>query len=204
MVVSAALLSSCSADVAALLYSTLFAHVIGRPEVAELTVEDPAEAFEDLRDRNDLRYLVAQGVPEDPSFLDGVGAGTRGPRAKWEAAVRKKHKIAGVSGRTGTRATGLIRSQRQFDRLLEMLLLRQLDRKDPEKVKNYRLQVKARLYRFNYVGEQSHGNLGRSQGADTHQEMLSQMTLEERKEALAKTYDSVVEDYDRILKMTFH
>lgn len=30
------------------------------------------------------------------------------------------------------------------------------------------------------------------------------MTLEERKEALAKTYDSVVEDYDRILKMTFH
>jgi histone acetyltransferase 1 len=34
--------------------------------------------------------------------------------------------------------------------------------------------------------------------------MLSQMTLEERKEALAKTYDSVVEDYDRILKVTFH
>lgn len=34
--------------------------------------------------------------------------------------------------------------------------------------------------------------------------MLSQMTLEERKEALAKTYESVVEDYDRILQMTFH
>lgn len=156
MVVSAALLPSMisrlSVDVAALLYSTLFAHVIGRPEVAELTVEDPAEAFEDLRDRNDLRYLVAQGVPEDPSFLDGVGAGTRGPRAKWEAAVRKKYKIAGVSDQTGTIATGLNRSQRQFDRLLEMLLLRQLDRKDPEKVRDYRLQVKARLYRFNYVG----------------------------------------------------
>lgn len=30
------------------------------------------------------------------------------------------------------------------------------------------------------------------------------MTPEERKEALAKTYDTVVEDYDRILKMTFH
>jgi histone acetyltransferase 1 len=29
------------------------------------------------------------------------------------------------------------------------------------------------------------------------------MTLEERKEALAKTYDSVVEDYERILEMTF-
>jgi hypothetical protein len=32
-----------------------------------------------------------------------------------------------------------------------MLLLRDLDRSDPEKVKAYRLQVKARLYRFNYV-----------------------------------------------------
>jgi histone acetyltransferase 1 len=46
------------------------------------------------------------------------------------------------------------------------------------------LQVKSRLYRFNY-------------------EMLCQMTLDERKEALAKTYESVVEDYDRILNMTF-
>lgn len=32
-----------------------------------------------------------------------------------------------------------------------MLLLRQLDRKDAAKVRAYRLQVKARLYRFNYV-----------------------------------------------------
>ncbi len=29
------------------------------------------------------------------------------------------------------------------------------------------------------------------------------MTPEERKEALAKTYDSVVDDYERILQMTF-
>lgn len=41
--------------------------------------------------------------------------------------------------------------QRQFDRLLEMLLLKQLDRKDAAKVRAYRLHVKARLYRFNYV-----------------------------------------------------
>ncbi len=41
--------------------------------------------------------------------------------------------------------------QRQFDRLLEMLLLKRLDRKDDAKVRAYRLQVKSRLYRFNYV-----------------------------------------------------
>ncbi len=109
--------------------------MLERPDVAELTVEDPAEAFEDLRDRNDLRFLVKEGVPDDPLFLEGVGAEKRGDRSAWEAGVRKKYKIA----------------QRQFDRLLEMLLLRQLDRKDAAKVRAYRLQVKSRLYRFNYV-----------------------------------------------------
>ncbi|WVQ94717.1 hypothetical protein IAU59_001797 [Kwoniella sp. CBS 9459] len=150
------------------LYSTLFSHMLSRSEVAELTVEDPAEAFEDLRDRNDLRFLTSVGVPEDPMFLVGVGENQRSARAEWEDKTRRKYKIA----------------QRQFDRLLEMLLLRQLDQDDKEKVRKYRLQVKARLYRFNY-------------------EMLSQMTPEERKEALAKTYESVVEDYERILDMTF-
>ncbi|WVQ74492.1 histone acetyltransferase type B catalytic subunit [Cryptococcus sp. DSM 104548] len=150
------------------LYSALFQHMLSRPEVAELTVEDPAEAFEDLRDRNDLRLLVKEGLLEDPMFQSGVGQGKREARNQWETLTRRKYKIA----------------QRQFDRLLEMLLLRQLDKKDEAKVKAYRLHVKSRLYRFNY-------------------EMLVQMTPEERKEALAKTYDSVVEDYERILEMTF-
>ena len=34
-----------------------------------------------------------------------------------------------------------------------MLLLKELDQSDDAKVKAYRLQVKARLYRFNYVSE---------------------------------------------------
>ncbi|ORX36274.1 histone acetyltransferase type B catalytic subunit [Kockovaella imperatae] len=151
------------------LYNALYLHALSRKDVAELTVEDPAEAFEDLRDRCDLRYLVSKGILDDPGFSDGVGADVRGPRAKWEEKVRKEYKIA----------------QRQFDRVLEMLLLRELDEKDPAKVKAFRLGVKARLYRFNY-------------------EMLSQMTLEERKDALAKTYESVVQDYRRILAQAFH
>lgn len=117
------------------LYSALYQHCLSRPDVAELTVEDPAEAFEDLRDRNDLRYLVSQGIMEDPQFLQGIGASQKGGRVAWETAARKKYKIA----------------QRQFDRLLEMLLLKQLDRKNAAKLQAYRLHVKARLYRFNYV-----------------------------------------------------
>ncbi|WVW79985.1 hypothetical protein I302_101958 [Kwoniella bestiolae CBS 10118] len=154
------------------LYSTLFSEMLSRPEVAELTVEDPAEAFEDLRDRNDLRFLVSQGILEDPSFSKGIGPSDeiiRAERVKWESGIRKKYKIA----------------QRQFDRLLEMLLLRELNVMNEVETRRYRLHVKARLYRFNY-------------------EMLSQMTPEERKEALSKTYESVIEDYERILEMTFH
>lgn len=109
--------------------------MLDRTEVAELTVEDPAEAFEDLRDRNDLRFLVKEGIEKDPMLYVDIGKGKRGSRVEWEQAIRKKYKIA----------------QRQFDRLLEMLLFRQLDKRNPDKVKAYRLHVKARLYRFNYV-----------------------------------------------------
>lgn len=44
---------------AAELYTAIYNFVVSRPGVSELTVEDPAEAFEDLRDRNDLRMLLA-------------------------------------------------------------------------------------------------------------------------------------------------
>ncbi|WWC68781.1 histone acetyltransferase type B catalytic subunit [Kwoniella pini CBS 10737] len=154
------------------LYSTLFSTMLSRSEVAELTVEDPAEAFEDLRDRNDLRFLIKQDIISDPLF-NIVGLGNDkdkiNQRIEWEKNIRKKYKIA----------------KRQFDRLLEMLLLKELNQLNENQVKQYRLHVKARLFRFNY-------------------EMLSQMTPQERKDALAKTYESVIEDYERILEMTFH
>ena len=88
---------------------------------------------------------------EDPMLLDGIGSGRRGPRAKWEVETRKKHKIAQVRDLVSSNEQDLTSVQRQFDRLLELLLLKQLDRKDEGKVRSYRLQVKSRLYRFNYV-----------------------------------------------------
>lgn len=82
---------------AAQLYQALFSYVRERAGVAELTVEDPAEAFEDLRDRNDLRFLVKEGIPDDPKFLQGVGVEDRSARNEWETTIRKKYKIAQVS-----------------------------------------------------------------------------------------------------------
>lgn len=78
------------------LYQALFSYVREREGVAELTVEDPAEAFEDLRDRNDLRFLVKEGIPDDPMFLQGVGVENRDGRNEWETTIRKKYKIAQV------------------------------------------------------------------------------------------------------------
>lgn len=44
---------------AAELYTAIYNDTLSRLSVSELTVEDPAEAFEDLRDRSDLRMLLA-------------------------------------------------------------------------------------------------------------------------------------------------
>jgi len=41
--------------------------------------------------------------------------------------------------------------QRQSHRYLEIALLKKLQSNNPEKVKNYRLQVKRRIYKQNYV-----------------------------------------------------
>ncbi|KAI9622693.1 hypothetical protein H4Q26_014974 [Puccinia striiformis f. sp. tritici PST-130] len=41
-----------------MLYSQIFHYLLARPEVAELTLEDPSESFEDLRDKEDLKLLL--------------------------------------------------------------------------------------------------------------------------------------------------
>ncbi|KNZ80207.1 Histone acetyltransferase type B catalytic subunit [Termitomyces sp. J132] len=127
------------------LYKAIYQYTLSRPNIAELTLEDPAEAFEDLRDRNDLRMLF------NKAWLE-----------KW----RNDLKIAG----------------RQFHRLVEMLLLLRLDSSDAAAERAYRIQVKERLYRFNF-------------------EILAQLEKEERLEKLEETYQSVRQDYSRILAM---
>ncbi|KAJ8482138.1 hypothetical protein ONZ51_g5563 [Trametes cubensis] len=169
------------------LYTAIYQHVLNSPSIAELTVEDPAEAFEDLRDRNDLKMLIAnekfmrEGFgPEAVSSNGGkvartkrgksrtmrAGAGKMGPPAEraWLEKWRTELKIAG----------------RQFNRLVEMLILKHMDPTDERAQRAYRLQVKERLYRFNY-------------------EILMQLDKQERQQKLEETFQSVVADYRRIL-----
>jgi len=108
----------------AALYRAIYEYVLSKPSISELTVEDPAEAFEDLRDRNDLAMLLghmafmSEGFGDDAVSHGGgrVGrttarkaakgkargkatGGKLGPPADraWLEKWRKDFKIAGVS-----------------------------------------------------------------------------------------------------------
>lgn len=90
--------------------------MLSQDHISELTVEDPAEAFEDLRDRNDLKMLLGLkqfmeegfGGSGAPAGSGGVGpirrtkspsgAGKMGPPVNkaWAEKWRTQLKIAGV------------------------------------------------------------------------------------------------------------
>lgn len=104
--------------VGANLYSSLYDLFLADPDVTELTVEDPSEAFDDLRDRCDLKRLLA-----DPKF-----SSLRLPLdADTLENMREKYKMV----------------PRQFHRCVEMALLMHYTINAP---KQYRLFVKKRLY----------------------------------------------------------
>ena len=94
--------------------------------MCELTVEDPSEAFDKLRDTCDLAYLHQQS---------DVLAHIKAPIDRaWRQAARKQYKIA----------------PRQWARLLDMLGLLHLEENaSAEQLERYRLQVKARIYQVN-------------------------------------------------------
>jgi len=119
-------------------------------------VEDPSELFEDMRDKCDLYTLLSSGE------LIGLQAPFD---RKWTEQIRKKSKIA----------------DRQFYRLLEMIVLLNVDTSDKPKYTAFRLTVKKRLYLFN-------------------KEMLSQIEADERKVKLQETFEGVVNDYRRLVQ----
>ncbi|KAI0759471.1 acyl-CoA N-acyltransferase [Irpex lacteus] len=165
------------------LYNAIYQYVLSKPHIAELTVEDPAEAFEDLRDRNDLRMLLGLEKFMDEGFGDASTAG--GPDRHGKGKGKRRQGKMGPPVERGWAEKWRIELKiagRQFSRLVEMLQLRALDETDVLATKAYRLQVKERLYRFNF-------------------EVLMQLEKEDRQQKLEETFQSVCEDYRRILAM---
>ncbi|KLO19663.1 histone acetyltransferase type B catalytic subunit [Schizopora paradoxa] len=154
------------------LYKAIYNYILKQPRIAELTVEDPAEAFEDLRDKNDLQMLLnnadfmLQGLGSSSTVSAGLGKGKMGPPADkiWVEKWRRDLKMAG----------------RQFHRLVEMLILKYMTPEDVRAMRAYRLQVKERIYKFNF-------------------DSLAQLDREERLEKLEETFQSVKDGYQEIL-----
>nr|GAT53690.1 histone acetyltransferase type B catalytic subunit [Mycena chlorophos] len=180
------------------LYTAIYQHILKQPSIAELTVEDPAEAFEDLRDKNDLLMLLgnkqfmeeaigADSVSHGGGRVGGVGKGGRSGRGGNKSAAAPKGKLGPPVDKTWREKwrSDLKMAARQFHRLIEMLILLRLDPNDELAERAYRLQVKERLYRFNY-------------------DMLVQMDKEERLDKLEDTFQGVREDYLRILALLSH
>ncbi|GAA5911018.1 histone acetyltransferase catalytic subunit HAT1 [Sporobolomyces salmoneus] len=145
------------------LYDLCYQNLLKRTDISELTVEDPSETFEDMRDKCDLYTLISGGDLNDLKILPKLDRGLT-------ESIRKKYKLA----------------DRQFYRLVEMILLLQLcsssssSTKDPAVEKAFRLIIKKRLYLFN------------------KEQLLQIEDPEERKEKLQETFESVVEDYKRL------
>ncbi|KAG7801218.1 hypothetical protein KL944_003625 [Ogataea haglerorum] len=107
------------------LYNCMVDEWLADDKVKEITVEDPSEAFDDLRDRCDLQRL------NRADFLNGVKLPIEEPWIEKQVALHKM-------------------DRRQFERCVEMTLLWMLQNKkggiENLSEKNVRLQIKKRLY----------------------------------------------------------
>ncbi|CCF56486.1 hypothetical protein KAFR_0B01870 [Kazachstania africana CBS 2517] len=139
-----------------LLYESLYKGWLKDDGIIEITVEDPNENFDDLRDRNDLKMLSREGFfqelydkVDEKELLD----------TEWIDDKRLKYKI----------------EKRQFDRIIEMILLHM------GLVTNFERQVKMRIYLKNY------------------ESLMEFEDDEDKKNAIMQSFDLLKEDYERIL-----
>ncbi|KAJ6780720.1 hypothetical protein PWT90_02328 [Aphanocladium album] len=169
------------------LYKSIFEHYHKHPQTHELTIENPNEAFDELRDACDLKFL--RTVPEFAAL-----------RLNPEVKVGKKglipQLIKGGENLEAVRAKTKI-APRQFARVLEMHVMSQLpdsvrpridpDENIPSKTaadrhleRLWQLLVKQRLYRHN-------------------RDVLAQIEPSERVEKLGETLLGVELEYARLL-----
>ncbi|KAL7789924.1 acyl-CoA N-acyltransferase [Trichoderma ceciliae] len=173
--------------VGARLYKTVFKYYHDHPQTHEFTVENPNEAFDDLRDNCDLAFLRTMPEFRELHLDTKVTVPKSGPLPRL---------IAGAENLERIRLLAKI-APRQFSRVLEMHLMSQLPLSvrptmsldddvpsptagDKHREKLWRLIVKQRLYRHN-------------------KEVLSQIDLPQRIEKLSETLGSVELEYARLL-----
>ncbi|KAI7690972.1 hypothetical protein KC353_g19223, partial [Hortaea werneckii] len=174
------------------LYTTMYTTLTKPPNILEFTVEDPNEAFDDLRDLCDLQYLRTH----NPTFASlRINPNIPPDHLKPSQHIPVHLIVPGSVREQLQRETKIM--PRQFDRLVEMHTLsfipplhrsrNRITRK--EKSTNewdrtfffWRLYVKQRLYVFN-------------------RDQLVQAEREERVERLEAALDGVLEGYGKVLE----
>lgn len=177
------------------LFSTITNTLLSTPTVLEITVEDPNEAFDDLRDYNDYTRLHANGTFSQivlstnlPPTLTTKRIGVRVPTSKLLdlprlKTLRHQNKLA----------------PRQFARLMEMYLFSLIPQEvrqsgtarvtqrgkatdsDDRTYYYWRLLVKQRVYKQN-------------------RDLLAQLERLERIDKVEQTVGEVIGDYERLLR----
>ncbi len=175
------------------LYMHIFAAYIAHPQTVEITVEDPNEAFDDLRDIADLQYL--RGLPEFLALR--IDTSLTLPRTGTVPAA-----IVDQAACDAVRARAKM-APRQFARVLEMQLMSQLPesvrpgfapeetgkgkgkaakptKEETHEYRLWKLLLKKRIYKHN-------------------RDALGELEIPERISKLDETVASVAFDYARLL-----
>lgn len=175
------------------LYNTMYAELTSPSNVWELTVEDPNEAFDDMRDACDLLHLRSKN-----SDFANLSINTKVDAAKLKpsANLPMSDIIDGSTKERISKASKIM--PRQLARLIEMQTLSKIPRSNrsvnritrKEKSSNehdrayyfWRLYVKQRLYVHN-------------------RDSLVQLDREERIERLDQALEGLQDDYVRLLEL---
>lgn len=175
------------------LYNAMYNQLTSPANICELTVEDPNEAFDDMRDVCDLVYLRENNT--DFASLS-INTNIEAAKLRPQSNIPVDDIVSGTAKQEIKKASKIM--PRQFDRLVEMQTLSKIPQANrsakrisrKEKSSNeldrafyfWRLYVKQRLY-------------------ITHRDTLMQLDREERAEKLELTVENVQEDYQRLIAL---
>lgn len=163
--------------VGAALLRTIYNHYLSMEEVLDITVEDPSQSFQYLRDFVDCQN-VSKLLSYQPKFLK------EGFNEDMVKEARSKLKV----------------NKKQARRIYEILRLRFTNRKDSEDYRQYRLDVKKRL---NAPFQKEQKILVKLQNVLDDDELKATASLksrEQRLENLDRLYRELEEDYEHVIE----
>lgn len=163
--------------IGATLLRTIYNHYLGMEEVLDITVEDPSQDFQYLRD-----YVDCENMMKLPSYQPAQLK--KGWSEDMATEARSKFKI----------------NKRQARRVYEILRLKITNRKDKEEYKQYRLNIKSRL---NTPFQREQKVIQKLKQVLSEDEMKATDKLEskeQRLDNLDRQYRELEEDYQHVIE----